>query len=269
MKKLLIATPLREGASSNYIQELMDVASRGVPGYDVQTIFIAGPSVNFARNEIAYHAVRHGFDELVQVDEDLMHWGKNLPRLMSHDVDVVGGVYCKKRPGKPSWLFTPRPKEGGVTVDDRGLIECSGIATGFLRCRVEVLKKIMRDNPERQFAVKATPQDPVTVRCDWFPMGVWGPGTHEGRLRMIRELLQIGADINQIKQAAFDFEPAGRLLGEDYFFCALARMSGFKVYADLGMGVLPHIGNSAYPITQEMVGYPEDGNVTMPPAEYI
>jgi hypothetical protein len=269
MKKLLLATPLREGASSNYIQELMDIANRGVPGYEVQTIFIAGPSVNFARNEIAYYAVEHGFDELVQVDEDLMHWGRNLPRLMSHDVDVVGGVYCKKRPGKPTWLFTPMPKVGGVQVSDNGLIECSGIATGFLRCRVEVLNKIMRDNPERQFYAKATEQDPVSTRCDWFPMGVVGEGSHESRLRKIRELLEAGADVNQIKQVAFDYAPPGRLLGEDYYFCALARRSGFKVYADLGMGVLPHIGNSAYPITQEMVGYPKDAELEVPTAENI
>lgn len=269
MKKLLLATPLREGASSNYIQELMDIANRGVPGYEVQTIFLSGPSVNFARNEIAYHAVAHDFDELVQVDEDLMHWGRNLPRLMSHDVDVVGGVYCKKRPGKPTWLFTPLPKPEGVSIQDNGLIECSGIATGFLRCRVEVLRKIMRDNPERVFSAKATAEEPVTTRCDWFPMGVWGPGTHEGRLRLIREELQLGADLNRIKQIAFDYEPPGRLLGEDYYFCALARQSGFKVYADLGMGVLPHIGNSAYPITQEMVGYSTDSAVSVPPAENL
>lgn len=269
MKRLLLATPLREGASSNYIQELMDIASRGVPGYAVETIFIAGPSVNFARNEIAFHAVSHGFDELVQVDEDLMHWGRNLPRLMSHDVDVVGGVYCKKRPGKPTWLFTPLPNDKGITVDDRGLIECSGIATGFLRCRVAVLEKIMADNPERHFLAKGSDKDPVTTRCDWFPMGVWGQGTHESRLRLIRRLLDQGADLNQIKQVAFDYSPPGRLLGEDYFFCALARASGFKVYADLGMGILPHIGNSAYPITQEMVGFPADGAVSIPTPEHL
>jgi hypothetical protein len=35
------------------------------------------------------------------------------------------------------------------------------------------------------------------------------------------------------------------------------------------MGVLPHIGNSAYPITQEMVGYPKDAELEVPTAENI
>ena len=89
LKRLLIATPLREGASSNYVQQLIPLIKNGVRGYDIHTLFIAGPSVNFARNEIAFYAMNEGFDELVQIDEDLMHWERYLPRLMSHDVAIL------------------------------------------------------------------------------------------------------------------------------------------------------------------------------------
>ena len=39
--------------------------------------------------------MNEGFDELVQIDEDLMHWERYLPRLMSHDVDIVAAVRAR------------------------------------------------------------------------------------------------------------------------------------------------------------------------------
>jgi len=174
LKRLLIATPLREGASSNYVQQLIPLIKNGVRGYDIHTLFIAGPSVNFARNEIAFYAMNEGFDELVQIDEDLMHWERYLPRLMSHDVDIVAGVYCKKKVGKPFWLFTPKP---GATAQPDGLLEVTGVATGFLRTKVDVLRKMFTHNPDNKFTAKAHEGDPATVRYDWFRMGVMGKGT--------------------------------------------------------------------------------------------
>ena len=267
LPRLLIATPLREGASSNYVKELVPLIQKGVPGFDVHTLFISGPSVNFARNEIAFHAFNEGFDELVQIDEDLMLWERYLPRLMSHNVDIVAGIYCKKKLGKPTWLFTPKP---GATVDADGLLEVNGVATGFLRTKVRVLREMMQTNPDRRFAAKAHEGDPTTVRFDWFPMGPVGPGTAEGRLDAIRHgLAARKLTIEQVEELANGVREPGRLLGEDYYFCREARRAGFRIFADLGMGILPHIGNAAYPITSDMVTYnPNDGGA-LPTAEEI
>lgn len=267
LKRLLIATPLREGAGSNYVRELVPLIKAGVPGYDVHTLFIAGPSVNFARNEIAFHAVAEGFDELVQIDEDLMHWGRYLPRLMSHDVDIVGGVYCKKKVGAPFWLFTPKPD---ATVQPDGLLEVTGVATGFLRTKVHVLREMMEHNPDNKFAAKSHEGDPSTIRFDWFPMGVVGTGTAEGRLDEIRAAVQDNSTtMVDIRRIATEPREPGRLLGEDYYFCREARRAGFRIFVDLGMGILPHIGNVAYPITQAMVTYDEAAGSTLPKAENI
>lgn len=265
-KRLLIATPLREGASSNYVKELVPLIKAGIPGYDIHTMFIHGPSVNFARNEIAFHAVNEGFDELVQVDEDLVHWSRYLPRLMSHDVDIVAGVYCKKKIGKPTWLFTPKP---GATVQPDGLIEVNGVATGFLRTKVHVLREMTVYNPDNQFAAKAHEGDPTTIRYDWFPMGVVGSGTAAGRLDDIRLALKNNLSMEDIRRIATEPRAPGRLLGEDYYFCREARRAGFRIFVDLGMGILPHIGNISYPITQAMVTYDEAQGSTLPTAEDI
>jgi len=266
-KRLLIATPLREGASSNYVKELVPMIRKGVPGYDVHTLFISGPSVNFARNEIAFHAFSEGFDELVQVDEDLMHWGRYLPRLMSHDVDIVAGVYCKKKTGKPFWLFTPRP---GATVQPDGLLEVSGVATGFLRTKVQVLREMFEKHPDNRFVAKATESSPSTVRYDWFPMGVVGAGAAEGRLAEIRmALAEKDVSVEKLRQIATEPREPGRLIGEDYYFCRDARRAGFRIFVDLGMGILPHVGNIGFPITKDMVTYDEGQGAPLPVAEDI
>jgi hypothetical protein len=266
-KRLLIATPLRDGASSNYVRELVPLIKKGIPGYDIHTLFIAGPSVNFARNEIAFHAFNEGFDELVQIDEDLMHWERYLPRLMSHDVDIVAGVYCKKKTGKPFWLFTPKP---GASVQPDGLLEVTGVATGFLRTKVDVLRRMLEKNPDNRFAAKAHEGDPATVRFDWFPMGVVGSGTAEGRLDEIRTALLNGTTtLEDIRRIATEPREPGRLVGEDYYFCREARRAGYRIFVDLGMGILPHIGNISYPITKEMVTYDESQGSSLPMAEDI
>ena len=267
LKRLLIATPLREGASSNYVQQLIPLIKNGVRGYDIHTLFIAGPSVNFARNEIAFYAMNEGFDELVQIDEDLMHWERYLPRLMSHDVDIVAGVYCKKKVGKPFWLFTPKP---GATAQPDGLLEVTGVATGFLRTKVDVLRKMFTHNPDNKFTAKAHEGDPATVRYDWFRMGVMGKGTAEGRLDEIRAALSNPTtSVDDIRRIATEPREPGRLLGEDYFFCRDARRAGYRIFVDLGMGILPHIGNVAYPITKDMVTYDESQGSSLPMAEDI
>lgn len=267
LKRLLIATPLRDGASSNYVKELVPLIKNGIKGYDIHTLFIAGPSVNFARNEIAFYAMNEGFDELVQIDEDLMHWERYLPRLMSHDVDIVAGVYCKKKTGKPFWLFTPKP---GASAQPDGLLEVNGVATGFLRTKVHVLREMFDRFPDNKFTAKAHEGDPTTIRYDWFQMGVIGKGTPAGRLEEIRTALgDLNTTVEDIRRIATEPREPGRLLGEDYYFCRNARAAGFRIFVDLGMGILPHVGNISYPITKAMVTYDESQGSSLPMAEDI
>lgn len=256
-RKLLVATPLKNGASINYIGGLMRYLQAPPTGYASNAIFNSGAGVNFARNDIAHEAVVGDYDELVMVDEDLLRWEQFLPRLLSHDVDIVSGVYCKRHPGKPKWLFVPRP---GAEVEPDGLLECSGVPTGFIRIKVRALRDMMEAHPNRRFYAETEMPE---VRFEWFPMGIVGAGAAERRLEDIQKIILRGGSMVEVEQAANGPRDPGRMLGEDYYFSHLARKAGLRVFVDLGMGVLPHTGTAAFPLTAADVGW-ESENQALP-----
>lgn len=53
----------------------------------------------------------------------------------------------------------------------------------------------------------------------------------------------------------FEWFPMGvvnrTLLGEDFYFCRLAKESGFPIYADFGARIIPHWGPAAFPLNNE------------------
>ncbi|HYB97525.1 MAG TPA: hypothetical protein VEC57_00130 [Candidatus Limnocylindrales bacterium] len=266
MRRILIATPIRQGVSSGYLQWLLPVMSNPqlLPGREFGFSILDGPSVNFARNELAQYALDEKFEEIVFVDDDMGGTLGHLDRITSHaDRNIVGGIYCKRHPGKPHWLVRTTP---GAVKDDRGLIQCDYIATGWLWIRCQVFDTIREAQPWRDFAVPATDEKPERVLHEYFPMGVVGPRTAEERLAKIRAVLkgcpeakQIASPLattcdmlNAIVDAVSDHHPPGNLLGEDYYFCHVARQCGYKIYADLEC-VVSHVGRAPYPITQKQV----------------
>lgn len=263
MKKVLVATPIRNGTDSNYIRSLIASLRADLPGYQLEFEVVGNTYVSFARNNLACYAVDHGFDEILWIDDDMLYSVDHVRRILSHsDSYVVGGIYCKRKPGEPEWLFVPHPD--AKPLPD-GRLECTGLATGFLRTPVSLLKHIQARFPDRRYLHR----DPKTGRdthlFEFFPMGIVGPGTPEGRLESIKYLLADESStlkandlLSQIREAAFGVREPGVIRGEDYYFCRIARKAGVQLYVDLGMPPVPHIGSVAFPITPEMVGWRND-----------
>lgn len=261
-RKILIATPIKLGLSSSYMAGFVPTIQRQFPGVELEHCVLEGPSVNFARNEIAHYAMEISARELVFVDDDIGFTTDYFERLISHvDLDVVAGLYCKRKPGQPFYL-TNLKKEAEIDPKT-GLCEVEDIATGFMKIRVDtVFKTMMNRYPEREFYNK--PEDgKLMTAWEFFPMGVVGPRTAEARLAKIKALIysmtsaQAKDGLNlwmKIDEFIHEQHEPGNLRGEDYYFCHLARECGFKIYADFGMPVVPHFGKVAYPITPDMVG---------------
>jgi hypothetical protein len=163
-------------------------------------------------------------EDLFFIDSDMVGWGaQHAARILSHDVDIVGGIYCKRKPGDPEWLFHTNPS---AVPDEHGLLEVNDIATGFLRIRMKVFDELFSVMPERQYF------DPKRQRvcCEYFPMGVVERST-----------------ANPATSDPMQNEP----IGEDVYFCRLARKHGFKVYADTHV-VIRHRGMFDFPSNEEM-----------------
>lgn len=271
--KVLLATPLSaSGADSNYIRTLCGMLTAKLPGVHLDYMVSDTGCISFARNDIAFEAERGGFDKVVMADDDNLYTPENFLRIISHDVDVVAGPYCKRRPGKPNYLFVPLK---GATVQANGMLECVRVATGLISIKVSALTKMRAAFPELEFLAQDKPDEAVVTRCNFFPMGCVGPRTAEARLAQVKDVVDALffdpkdaiAMINRIHAACYDTQPAGTLKGEDYYFSDLVRRAGMKIYIDLGLPVIPHVGHVAYPITPEMVGFTPGAPMVLPVAE--
>lgn len=250
MKRVLIASPFKLGARASYIGTILDVMTEGIPDCNVAYVAMEGPAVNFQRNELAYYAVSQNYDRLVMVDEDMKLTRGDFVRLLSHDVPVVAGPYCVKRDGPPKWLY--RTTEGAEQRPD-GLVACDYVATGFISISTACLRAIADKSPERYFNRQEDADEAIAPRFDWFPMEVVGEGSFESRMRKVEAILTwAGKDeksaLRAIRETVESPQEMGRMLGEDYGFCRLARGAGQTLYVDAGMPTIPHLGEAAYPL---------------------
>lgn len=232
--KLLIATPVKHGLGCEYVAGLLPVLQGALKPHTVEFLSMGGPSINVVRNELAYMAVSGGYDALLQIDEDLQ-WGvRHVERIIGLEVDIASALYCKRKPGTPEWLFIPKPG----ALPGGGLLECSGLPTGFLFTTTRALKAIAADNPHLAFDYKEDETQKLdATRHEWFPMGV-----------------------------VTDREGKRRWLAEDYGFSRLASKAGFSLWQDLGGEIIRHGPSPGFPITMDAVGYRKGEPFLMPPA---
>jgi hypothetical protein len=259
MRKILIGTPVRLGLRAKYMAGLLPVMARAFPGVHLEHCIIESSTVNFARNEIAHYALELGADDLLFIDDDMGFTVDHFARIISHDVDIVGGIYCKRQPGRPFWLMNIMD---GEEIDEAtGLCRVNDIATGFMKIRTSVFRTMMKKFPEREYYNKPESGKPQTA-FEFFPMGIVGPRTAEAKLERIKLCIANSktycpdpAELIRHMENLID-EPAtpGDLRGEDYYFCHMARKCGLKIYADFGMSIIPHVGNIPFPILPDMVG---------------
>ncbi|HRY07254.1 MAG TPA: hypothetical protein P5114_09045 [Hyphomicrobiaceae bacterium] len=144
--------------------------------------------------------------DLVFIDNDVAWPAGALPRLLSHPVDLVGGIYPQR---KDPITFSVRTKEKDVyPVDaETGLVEVEGLHGGFLRITRACAEKMVDAYPDCLIELKGKVIPDLFAR---FKV----PGTH-------------------------------RKLGEDYAFCQRWIDIGGTVYLDAGFN-MAHIGLKAY-----------------------
>lgn len=242
--RVMVATPVKGGIPAYYLNGLVGML-KSLNDADYIPAISYASYINVGRNELVEQAIAEKCDEICFIDSDMEWTVEHLKRIREHDVDIVGGVYCKRKSGPPDWTF--HPKEGAEYGPDC-LIECNDVAAGFLRIKMQVFETIKAKNPRRLYQHKGQ----VEPRCEYFPIGLVGPNTAEGRLQAIEaalsgfkaedDALEGTSKILAILAAE---QPPSELLGEDVFWCRLAREAGFKVWADLGC----RLRHDGFPLT--------------------
>jgi glycosyltransferase involved in cell wall biosynthesis len=134
LRKIIIGTPSHDGTlEANYVNSLIQTvllsASKDIQVYP---LFICYDSlVQRARNDLINYAIAENVDDLVFIDSDESWSPEDFLKLLSHNVDVVGGT-ARKKNDEEQYVLKVDPTIG-LQRKENGLIEVLGVGTGFTR----------------------------------------------------------------------------------------------------------------------------------------
>lgn len=150
MKKpsVTIGTPHNRDLAPEYVMSLINLLGASVGKIDIKMKFYQSCLVNVGRNVIGDKLPT---DYLLFIDSDITFPAWSLERLISHNKDIVGGMYFKKLPphlplvySQKGWSHSP------IANPPSTLFQCDGIGTGFLLIK----KTVLKDLYEKKFAAK-------------------------------------------------------------------------------------------------------------------
>lgn len=164
-------------------------------------------------------------------------------KLVSHNLDFVGGLYAIKRPGPLA--CSSIAASGNIPAFDSGLEEMKWMSTGCWCLKRSAIEKMVEAYPELMY----DGDDNATGKkiC-----GLYIPMLYD---------LQKG-DFPEQQNVKLPFK---KYLSEDWSFCQRWKAIGGKLYADTSI-VLKHIGKIDYALYNvELVKVPKNGPVPPSP----
>lgn len=106
-----------------------------------------------ARNNLAARFLASGCDRLFFIDADIGFDAQQVLRMLSHDREVMGGLYRKKSADVVDFAVNFEiAADGSVRRDpETGAIEVKHLATGFLCIKREVIERLIAAHPELRY----------------------------------------------------------------------------------------------------------------------
>lgn len=217
-KSILVAMPIYKYVDYFTVVSLMKAMMGHMTSRDWSLAFDFHPGecpIGRCRNDLTHTFLQNKeFTHILFIDSDIIFSHEQIERILSHDEDIVGGIYTKKQDGPVQPVLNTL-----YNVDQpnaKGLIKAKYMGTGFLRISRRVFEVMITRMGEELMYVDDG--DGKTVKYDFWRMGV---GKHP-----------------QDKHR--------RWLSEDWQFCQFALDCGFDVWADLrvlvqhqGLGIFP------------------------------
>lgn len=145
--KILLAIPSARYIETECVASLFEMEKTG----DIELFIPKSYSVDVGRNIIAKYAQENGFDYIMWVDSDMILPKNTLVRLLSHDKDIVSGVYSYKVLGNKEVVakrFQDETREeyDNLTIkeikESSGLIEVDGFGFGCVLTKTSMFEKI-------------------------------------------------------------------------------------------------------------------------------
>lgn len=100
--------------------------------------------VHDSRNKIAQTAIDQGYSHLMFVDSDIAFPRDGIQKLLDHNLDIVGGLYYRKKPPHEPTIGVMKGKRLKIPYKfpKTRLFEVYGTGTGFMLIKTEVFKKL-------------------------------------------------------------------------------------------------------------------------------
>jgi len=267
MKKILVFSPVRGCVPVNYMRGIIALLNSSLckgpnPEYHFECAWTSGTSVAMARCEGADLFMRRGDDELISWDIDLGIPDPQIlvsmfARLLSHDVDIVGGAYVGHN-FNSQWHGAATSPD--AKMNERGLLPMAQIPLGFSKVKRRVFEKIKKDNPHLEYVFRETQMEQAKPNMfEFYPNGVVGPNTGQGKVERIKEVLKdyktcaanFADYLDRIHAIVHDNDYSKNvLMGEDFYFCKLARDSGFELFIDNNL-LVPHKSEVLLPVKNQ------------------
>lgn len=186
------------------------------------------PSVERARNVLTKNFLESDCTHLLFVDSDIAFLPRDVQRIISHDEDVVGGIYpLKTMDREVKWCgngvcdtatAATTATDSGIKpgqVRPDGLQEVGCIGTGFMCIARRAFERVLEVDGEK-----------IRYHQDWPP--------YREEFAFWRQTVR---EVNGRK----------RFLTEDWNFCYRYRELGGKIFADTQV-VLRHAGRAVWPL---------------------
>ena len=102
-------------------------------------------AIDVARNEMASDALHDGADAILFIDSDIGFRPQDALTLLARPEPVVAGVYAKKGTRALACTFADGVREVLFDPEAPGLYPLQYVATGFLRLRADVLRRLIAE----------------------------------------------------------------------------------------------------------------------------
>jgi glycosyltransferase involved in cell wall biosynthesis len=167
-KKILIAIPTAKNIEPTTFKAIYDLI---IPnGYEANFQYFYGYNVDQVRNLIASWVEKGDWDYLFAVDHDISFAPDTLVKMLSHDKDVVSGVYIQRFHDRHVIEIFENNDAGGFThipwekIKGRGLVEIGACGFGC----VLVKKKVIVDIGYPQFLYRSALDHSQTFSEDMY-----------------------------------------------------------------------------------------------------
>ena len=221
-KKLFVALPIYRTVDVHTVKSLIDLVVQQMHHgrFDMMMDTHAGECpIGRCRNDLTHTFLKSDCTHILFVDSDIKFTYEQVEKMLSHDVDIVGGFYTIKQDG-PVRLCCNTLNTVSKPNEDN-LVQMKYMGTGFLMVTRRVFEVMAQEMGESLSYIDDT--DHKTVKHDFWRMGVaTDPATGKRRW-----------------------------LSEDWQFCQFAIDLGFSIWADAAI-LLEHCGTAIYPLQSQL-----------------